>query len=97
MLSSLDFHSILLSVVLLGVIVAVKFLFSPMSILFISSFICIPVASIVAGIVVVDVLVLLLDDFEDEELDVLLLLDDELLEYGHTPLVCKWAGFPPQW
>jgi hypothetical protein len=39
---------------------------------------------------------LLLDDFEDEEVDVLLLLDDELDEYGQTPLVCKCAGYPPQ-
>lgn len=38
-------------------------------------------------------MLLLLDD---EELDVLLLLDDELDEYGQTPLVCKCAGFPPQ-
>ena len=22
---------------------------------------------------------------------------DELDEYGQTPLVCKWAGYPPQW
>ena len=44
------------------------------------SFIFTSVTSIVAGTVVV---------LEDKELDVLLLLDDELDEYGQTPLVCK--------
>lgn len=101
-LSSLDFHVILLSVALLGVIVAVIIFLFPTSRLSIFSFICIPVTATVDGTVVVvcvledwdfDVLLLL----DDEELDVLLLLDDELDEYGQTPLVCKCAGFPPQW
>ena len=42
--------------------------------------------------VVAPIHVLALDD-EDESL---LSLDDELDEYGQTPLVCKCAGFPPQ-
>ena len=50
----------------------------------------------------------LLDVFCDELLDVLLdVFFDELLDeplevlwldaYGHTPLGCKCAGYPPQW
>lgn len=100
-LSSLDFHVIFLSVALFGVIVTVNFLLSPTSILFILSFICIAVTLIVAVAVVVvvlfeDELDALLDDFEDEELVLFLLLDDELGEYGQIPLVCKCAGCPPQ-
>ena len=72
-LSSLDFHVILLSVALLGVIVAVIILLFPTSRLSIFSFICIPVTTTVDGTVVV-VCVL-----EDWDFDVLLLLDDEEL------------------
>jgi hypothetical protein len=82
-LSSLDFHVILLSVALSGVIVAVNILLFPTFILSIFSFICIPVTAIV------DVSTIVIFVFRDEELDVLLVLDDELDEYGQTPLVCK--------
>lgn len=52
-LSSLDFHVILLSVALLGVIVAVIIFLFPTSRLSIFSFICIPVTATVDGTVVV--------------------------------------------
>ena len=81
--SSFDFHFTFLSVTFSGVIVTVSFLLSPSFILISFSFILIFVATIVVGVLGFCLL------FDDEELDVLLLLDCELGEYGQTPLVCK--------
>lgn len=84
-LSSLDFHVILLSVALSGVIVAVNILLFPTSSVSIFSFICIPVTATVVGFVVV----VFVFEFEFDELDELFLFDFELDEYGQTPFVCK--------
>lgn len=93
----LDFHVTVLSVALSGFIVTVSVLLSPTLRFSKFSFICIPVTAIVDGTVVtvlvleeLVVLSLLCDDVDDAFDE--LLLDVELAEYGHTPLVCKCAG-----